>query len=287
MRVLFPALFWGLSVCLGYDANFKLEAAKRYVTFCGASYCTDPLITKNTVDPWTCKACKSYPNVKATTFHSSTHTDANGFVAFDPDANEILVAFAGTDPLSIENWIDDLDFKQTDFPYCSGCKVHEGFYRSFTSVKDEVKSLVNSYRSQYPNATLTVTGHSLGAAMAAHCGAELVHSGYKVTTLYAFGMPRVGNEAFEKWYGTALPGTFRMSHWKDPVPHVPLEAMDFHHMPYEVFYSKDYTAWQLCAFEGEDKECANQYAVDANVVNHLNYLDMDFTANYLTCDFSY
>ncbi len=253
------------SLALAYDSNFNLNTAKRYVTFCGASYCTDPLITKNTIDNWSCKACKNYPNVKATTFHSTTHTDANGFVGYDPDAKEIIVAFAGTDPLSIENWIDDLDFIQTDYPYCSGCKVHEGFYRSYLSVSDQVKSLVNSYMSQYPNSTLTVTGHSLGAAMAAHCGADLVHSGYKITTIYAYGMPRVGNTPFEQWYGSTLVGTFRMSHWKDPVPHLPFEKWDFHHMPYEVFYEKQYEKWQLCSFEGEDQNCANQYAVDADV----------------------
>ncbi len=224
-----------LSVVGAYDSNFNLNAAKRYVSFCGASYCTDPLITKNTIDTWSCHECQKYPNVKATTFHGS-RTDANGFVAYDPNANEILIAFAGTDPLSIENWIDDLDFIKTAYPYCAGCEVHEGFYRSYSTVNDQVRSLVNSYQSQYPNATLSITGHSLGAAMAAHCGAALVESGYKLTNIYTYGMPRVGNEAFEKWYTTRLPGTFRMSHFKDPVPHVPFEKWSFHHMPYEVMY---------------------------------------------------
>ncbi len=225
---------FALSSVVCYDSNFNLNAAKRYVALCGASYCTDPLIAKNTIDDWSCKACQSYPNMKATTFHGGSQTDANGFVGYDSDANEVIVAFAGTDPFSIANWIDDLDFIQTDYPYCSGCKVHEGFYRSYLSINEVVKSLVNTYYSQHPNATLTVTGHSLGAAMAAHCGAELTHIGYKLTTLYTFGMPRVGNQAYELWYGSTLPGTFRMSHWKDPVPHLPFESWGFHHMPYEV-----------------------------------------------------
>eukprot|EP01034_Spumella_vulgaris_P030130 gene30130-37294_t len=100
--------------------------------------------------------------------------------------------------------------------------------------------------------------------MAAHCGAALIESGYKVKTIYAYGMPRVGNEAFEKWYQTRLPGTFRMSHWRDPVPHLPFEKWDFHHMPYEIFYESDYNKWKLCSAEGEDANCANKYAVDVN-----------------------
>jgi hypothetical protein len=47
-------------------------------------------------------------------------------------------------------------------------------------------------------------------------------------------MPRVGDEAFEQWYSTVVPGTFRTVHRKDPVPHLPTMNMGFHHMPYEV-----------------------------------------------------
>ncbi len=74
---------------------------------------------------WSCNACKDYPNVKATTFHGD-RTDANGYVGYDADANEILIAFSGTDPFSIQNWIDDLDFFKTPYPLCNGCEVHEG-----------------------------------------------------------------------------------------------------------------------------------------------------------------
>ena len=183
-----------IAIAAAYDSHFDLNAAKRYVTLCGASYCTDPAVQpqKNSIDDWSCKACQAYPNIVATTFHSATHTDANGFVGYDSDANEVIVAFAGTNPLSIQNWIDDLDMIQTDYPLCPGCKVHEGFYRSYNSVRDTVRGLIDSYREKHQNATLAITGHSLGAAMAAHCGADLDHLGYKISTTYTYGMPRVG-----------------------------------------------------------------------------------------------
>jgi predicted lipase len=173
--------------------------------------------------------------VKATTFHGKL-SDANGFVAYDGDANEVIVSFSGTDPLSIKNWIDDLNFFQTDYPNCSGCRVHEGFFNTFNSVFDVVKDLVKSNFAAHPTASLSVTGHSLGAAMAAHCTAELAHLGYNVTTSYTYGMPRVGNDVYEKWYkseSSKIQGTFRVVHNKDPVPHVPFQNMGttgFHHM---------------------------------------------------------
>ncbi|RYH26470.1 lipase family protein [archaeon] len=148
--------------------------------------------------------------------------------------NPPYYCIVGTDPLSIQDWIDDLDFVKTTYPYCNGCEVHEGFYNAFLSVRDQVVSSVKGFKSTYSSATVTVTGHSLGAAMAAHCAAELVHTGYNITTVYSYGMPRVGNQAFEQWYVTVVPGTFRNVHKKDPVPHLPPNNWGFHHMPYEV-----------------------------------------------------
>jgi predicted lipase len=97
-----------------------------------------------------------------------------------------------------------------------------------------VKTLVNNLLALYPNTSIAITGHSLGAAMAAHCSAEFVNKGYKIKTTYSYGMPRVGNQAFEQWYVSVVPGTFRVVHRKDPVPHLPYERWGFHHMPYEV-----------------------------------------------------
>ena len=78
-------------------------------------------------------------------------------------------------------------------------------------------------------------------------------------------MPRVGDENFEKWFVSVVPGMFRVVHHKDPVPHLPPQNWGFHHMPYEVFYVDDYNEYTLCSFEGEDPSCSDQYAVDANV----------------------
>lgn len=284
-----------------YEASFSLDVAQRFVKLAGASYCSkwcificmltsdcfknsfsftnssllnlaaDPLIGKDSINNWSCQACKNFPSMNATTFHGK-FSDANGFVGYDSQANQIVVAFAGTDPLSIQNWIDDLNYFQTDYPYCSGCRVHEGFYNSFLSVAGPIKSMVASLINSHPSAEITVTGHSLGAALAAHCVAELTHNtGLKVSASYTYGMPRVGNEAFETWYKNRVAGTYRVVHNHDPVPHVPFENMGggFHHMPYEVFYTTDYKKWKLCNFEGEDKSCSNQFVADLDVCKYF------------------
>jgi hypothetical protein len=230
ITVLFAYGFYGVQAI---DSNFVLANAERYVKLSGAAYCTDPKLRKNSIDNWSCKVCENFPNMTAHSFKSAKN-DANGFVGYDGDANEIIVSFSGTNPLSIRNWIDDLNFLKTNYPYCDGCEVHQGFYNAYLSVQDSVKSYVSSFQAQHPSASLAVTGHSLGAAMAAHAVAEFTHMGQVVSSSYTYGMPRVGEESFETWYTSVVPGTFRVVHRQDPVPKLAPQSFDFHHMPYEV-----------------------------------------------------
>lgn len=296
MEAALTALLLGTLASRGesvYESEYSVEKSKRYVEFSGIAYCSDPFIGKNTVDNWSCKFCKNYPNVTATSFEGPIATQAKGYVAYDGEADEILVVFSGTDPLNIANWIDDIDTIKTDYPHCAstGCRVHEGFYRSYQSVDEDVKKLVGALVAEHPNAPVAITGHSLGAALAAHAVAELSMSGVQhVQASYTYGMPRVGDDAFQQWYKDTMVGTYRVTHHKDPVPHLPTQSMGFHHVPYEAFYKGDNfeaTDGQLCSFEGEDKGCSDQYKVDANVLDHLHYMGFDFTTNYLSwgCEF--
>lgn len=222
---------------------------------------------KSGVENWTCNACKKYPHTTATVFNSNK--DGIGYVGYESDDNEIIIAYSGTNPFDIQQWIDDLDFFKTSYPYCSGCNVHEGFYKTYLSVQSTVRNLTKSYLSSHPTATITVTGHSLGAALAAHTMADFkanpISSTATITSSYTFGMPRVGDEAFEKWYISKVVGTYRVVHRKDPVVHLPPMSFGFHHMAYEVFYEYDYNKWKLCSYEGEDNSCSNQYITALDV----------------------
>lgn len=58
----------------------------------------------------------------------------------------------------------------------------------------------------HPDYTLFVTGHSLGAAAAALCSADLLDRFNIPSTLYTFGEPRVGDHAFASILTQGLPG---------------------------------------------------------------------------------
>jgi len=57
-------------------------------------------------------------------FINATKENA-GFSAYDPAHNTIVLVFRGTVPWLIKNWMEDINFIKTSYPYCNnGCEVH-------------------------------------------------------------------------------------------------------------------------------------------------------------------
>lgn len=125
-----------------------------------------------------------------------------------------------------------------------------------------------------------MTGHSLGGALATFAGVDIREQlGFSgKATMYTFGSPRTGNQAFSNHvfnlYGTE--GYQRVTHYNDVVPHVPLEPMGFQHTGNEVWYKNagtDLTYVQCANKAGveESKNCANTIIL-TGVEAHLTYI---------------
>lgn len=84
-------------------------------------------------------------------------------MAVDTVREEIVVAFRGSSDL--RNWIADFDFILVPYSECTGCYVHDGFYESWQEIKSYALQYVESAFASYPEYTLVVAGHSLGAAV--------------------------------------------------------------------------------------------------------------------------
>ncbi|XP_044495748.1 phospholipase A1-II 1-like isoform X1 [Mangifera indica] len=126
---------------------------------------------------------------------------------------DILVCWRGT--VNIEEWKKNINLlpihAELIYPNVRRAKVHKGFYSIYTEsnkkhnkksardqVVDEVKELVNKYRDE--EVSITITGHSLGAALATLNAADIVSHGYNkefLVTTFVFGSPKVGNKAFK------------------------------------------------------------------------------------------
>ena len=216
----------------------------------------------------------------------------NGYVAYDSDTDRIILSIAGTDPLKIKEWIDDLNFVKTAYPLCSTygeepCEVHEGFLAAYELAKVEVRETIASYMSVHPTASVTVTGHSLGAALALLAALDLtLTQGVEITNMYTFGQPRVGDDVFAK-FAMATIEEYRVTHHHDPVPHLPTQNMfhsDWAHPSTEVYYGRDSTGdHTICDGSGEDPNCSDQFLLDVNILDHLDYVGFSITENYLDC----
>lgn len=123
---------------------------------------------------------------------------------------EPVVAFKGTSPDSLGDWLRDLDCipaHDADLGWC-----HAGFLSGAREALEWV-------RTASQGCPATVVGHSLGGALAALSGALLRCRGYPVRRLVTFGCPKVGFWGVRK----ALAGVpmARYVHGDDPVPAVP------------------------------------------------------------------
>jgi triacylglycerol lipase len=134
-----------------------------------------------------------------------------------------ILAFRGTEPNKIKDWITDLDAKHVGGP---GGKVHEGFLVALSYVWSDIW---NTLKDERGFRSLWVTGHSLGGALATLAVAKLRQErGHPVNGLYTFGQPRVGDEEFSSHFNQDFgPYTYRFINNNDVVPRVPTRLMNY------------------------------------------------------------
>jgi predicted lipase len=72
----------------------------------------------------------------------------------------------------------------------------------------------------------------LGAALATVAAIEIHNKLRPVAELHTYGSPRVGNADLAMYIKTKIPNSLRVVHYKDIVPHVPLQSQNYHHIPY-------------------------------------------------------
>ncbi|KAK7400660.1 hypothetical protein VNO78_11901 [Psophocarpus tetragonolobus] len=135
---------------------------------------------------------------------------------------DIVVAWRGT--IQAAEWVKDFHILLDSAPEIFGdhadAQVHNGFYSLYTSnnpgskftntsarkqVLDEVSRLVEQYKNE--EISITVTGHSLGAALATLNAVDIVAQGLNKpkdqpqrsfpVTAFAYACPRVGDSSFE------------------------------------------------------------------------------------------
>ncbi|KAH7730003.1 Protein F28H7.3 [Aphelenchoides avenae] len=138
---------------------------------------------------------------------------------------------------------------------------------------------LTNLRTMYPDYEIWITGHSLGGSVASLFAAHVVDNKLADPSkiqLYTFGQPRTGDRGYAAAHDTLLPNTYRVTHKRDIVPHVPPENFEgyWHHKD-EVWYDNDMKLGQsnvLCASQ-EGKACSDRNLFDLSISDHLHYFD--------------
>jgi len=156
------------------------------------------------------------------------------FTAFDGDS--LIIAFRGTEPDKIEDWISDLyavkspmteqfsdarvnmaTIKEDAWIPACRAEVHGGFLHAYRQVSPIVEELARNAKRD-----VFLCGHSLGGAISNVAALDLDLRGVKFRRAYTFGAPRVfGWRAAQEARNRLNGRMFRVVNRNDIVPRVP------------------------------------------------------------------
>ncbi|KAL0568267.1 hypothetical protein V5O48_013727 [Marasmius crinis-equi] len=240
-------------------SSAQVTTFKPYSFYAAAAYC-QPANTK----AWNCGAnCNANPTFKPV----ASGGDGGGvqfwYVGYDPTLKTVIVGHQGTDFSEIEAVITDANFVLTGlstslFPGVpSAVKVHSGFKDAQADTATQVLAAVKSALSANSANTVTVVGHSLGAAIA-HLDALYLRLQLPTTTtvkMISYASPRVGNADFANFIDSKVPMN-RINNKKDLVPILPGRFLGFSHANGEIHIKED-NGWASCpGHDNTDTQCS-------------------------------
>jgi len=245
--------------------DWSTTTHKDMLEFSAAAYCPADHIFPD----WTCNHCMGGFNVTTVIYNPSLNTF--GYIGFDWENNRIVLAYRGTVPDSLTNWITDLEVsKQVPYEGVPNAAVHEGFYTAYEAVKDQMMNGLTTLTDTYPHVPIYITGHSLGAALSILAAVDIADNfPDNELYMYNYGDPRVGNQVFSNFFSTKVPNVWRVVNRDDPVPHLPFVWLNFYHVPTEVWYHS--SQYKICN-GGEDPSCSDSVPFAVDILEHINYM---------------
>lgn len=193
------------------------------------------------------------------------------------DPNLIVIAFRGTEPYDVTQWVVDVDISWYEFKDINNSttigKIHGGFMKALglqqikgwpkeldlpPNAKDKhpfayyyLREKIKAILEKNPNAKFMVAGHSLGGALAILFLAVLgLHEEIwllkRFEGVYTFGQPRVGDGRFGRHMMKIIKDHdvryFRFVYSNDIVPRVPFDdnALFYKHFGSTLYYDSFY-----------------------------------------------
>lgn len=244
----------------------------RPALFSRAAYCDTAPLTA-----WKCGApCTDIGKVKFLQAGGDEGRIPLYFIAHDIAENTLVVAHQGTSSKNLLSIINDakfalVDLNATRFPQFadSGAQVHDGFQDTFERTADGLLDGVLKGLQSTGADKISVTGHSLGAAIATMTGLWLKQNVDVPVSITGFGLPRGGNKEWADLLDKEVGVTF-LTNQNDPVPTVPPLFLGFQHPQGEFHIVDDKLENSVISCPGQDNEnCATGSSLlEASVANH-------------------
>lgn len=169
LSLLLAALL-SLSSVSAQRESYNEPLARRLLSFSTAAYCKEA-----DLQAWNCgEYCDQLSTFRiAGTVNPVISWEAPllSFAGVDTDpetgAKNLLLVFRGTYPLSLVAWFDDARFQPASLPQlCETCVAPWGFLDLWHNLRDGTMSMMRRLIHDHPDLPLTITGHSLGGALA-------------------------------------------------------------------------------------------------------------------------
>ncbi|KAI9440880.1 lipase class 3 family protein [Lactarius indigo] len=229
----------------------QISSFAPFTHFASTAYC-NPSTTTN----WTCGAnCQENSDFVPTASGGDGDATQFWYVGFSPSQNNtVIVAHQGTDTSKLLPILTDTNLSLAPldtflFPGVpSSVETHDGFALEQAKTASTILSAVQQTLSAHSTSSVTVVGHSLGAALALLDGVYLrlnLNATVNVRVI-GYGMPRVGNQDFADWVDANLSGQVtHINNREDRIPILPGKFLGFHHPSGEVHIT-DSGTWENC-----------------------------------------
>lgn len=161
----------------------------------------------------------------------------SSIMIYSQSQNIVVISFAGT--VFLNEWIDDLDFKdqkQPSFvPDNFGILVERDQCLMYESMRDDILTSLSSVSN--PTTLVYCIGHSLGGVLASLCFLDIQSNKPELkSVLYSFGSPRNGNIVFADLISKTN-RAYRVVNTEDIIPTLPLPVMKNNTVFYEHYGS--------------------------------------------------
>ncbi|KAK0214945.1 Alpha/Beta hydrolase protein, partial [Armillaria fumosa] len=252
---------------------------KPYTFFAGAAYCQP-----NTIINWDCEStCAGNSDFIPIASGGDGNDVQFWYVGYSPSLSTVIVAHQGTDITEIESLLTDIDFLPTNldpdlFPGLnSHIKVHSGFKETQEKTAEDILQAVTAALSDHNTNSVSLVGHSLGAALslldAVYLPLRLPNATFR---MIGYAMPRVGNQEFADYVDSALAGKLtRINNKQDPIPTLPPILLGFHHPSGEIHIND--TNWNSCSGqENSSDECTDgavKTIISGDILDHSGPYD--------------